>query len=124
MNTTIEMRVRSHGERLLAIFPHATERDPVKLCKKLRRLEAAAHRAAEQYCNGEITDDDIDTDLERLTANADKLLDFVAGKIPVFINRDPRGHQFKICDEYMRKHNLDLQRDWGGYGIIAPDLSE
>jgi len=23
----------------------------------------------------------------------------------------------------MRAHNVDLHRDWGGYGILAPDLT-
>jgi len=63
--------IKEHGRNLLAIFPDATEKDPVKLCKKLRRIEAKAHRAA---------------------------------------------------DDVMRASNLHLHQDWGGYGIIAPEI--
>lgn len=44
--------------------------------------------------------------------------------VPVFLNRDPRGYALKIDDEWMRKHDAKLYRDWGGYGIIAPDIDK
>ncbi len=40
-----------HGENLLTIFPSAKERDPVSLCRKLRRIETRASRAACAACN-------------------------------------------------------------------------
>ena len=43
-------------------------------------------------------------------------------KIPVFVNGDPRGYALKIDDSYVKKFNLKIERDWGGYGIIAPDF--
>lgn len=43
---------------------------------------------------------------------------------PNAMERDPRGYALKIRDEWMAKHETALHRDWGGYGIIAPDLSE
>lgn len=52
MNAKTEAAVRKHGEQLLTIFPYATERDPVKLCKKLRRLEGEGQRLALRLCNG------------------------------------------------------------------------
>jgi hypothetical protein len=52
MTTIQASAIERHGMQLLAIFPDATERDPVKLCKKLRRLEAEAHAIAERLCNG------------------------------------------------------------------------
>lgn len=45
-------QIEAHGRNLLAIFPNATERDHVKLCKKLRRLETAAQAIALRLCNG------------------------------------------------------------------------
>ena len=43
----------------------------------------------------------------------------------VFINGDPRGYALKIDDKYQdRLHKVGIHRDWGGYGIIAPDFSE
>jgi hypothetical protein len=43
--------------------------------------------------------------------------------VAVFVNQDPRGYALKIDDEYMRAHSLDLERDGGEYGILAPDLT-
>ncbi len=45
--------IEAHGKNLLAIFQNATERDPVALCKRLRRLEAKASRITTDYCNGD-----------------------------------------------------------------------
>lgn len=45
-------RIAQHGQNLLAIFPDASERDPVKLCKKLRKLETVAAAIGLQLCNG------------------------------------------------------------------------
>jgi hypothetical protein len=120
-------RIEQHGQQLLAIFPDATERDPVKLCKRLRRLEAQAWRVALRLCNGpEYADEEA----------PDRLMDTVLGKVndllgnagpdrvPVFVSRDPRGCALKIDDEWMREHKPALYRDWGGYGLIAPDLTD
>lgn len=51
--------------------------------------------------------------------------------VPIFINRDPRGCALKIRDDWMRDNMHDgargyaiarLERDWGGYGILAPEI--
>jgi len=52
MNAKTQAAVQRHGEQLLAIFPHATERDPVNLCKKLRRLERRGTALGLRLCNG------------------------------------------------------------------------
>ena len=51
-------RIRAHGADLLRIFPAALVTDGVKLCKKLRRYEAALEELATLYCNGEIQEGD------------------------------------------------------------------
>jgi hypothetical protein len=119
-------RIEKHGRDLLAIFPGATEQDPVKLCKKLRRLEGQAAAVALRMCNGpEFTrEDEPDELLDAILAKVDALLAFNAAGVPAFINRDPRGYALKIHDEWMVSHSGVLHRDWGGYGIIAPDLTE
>lgn len=43
--------------------------------------------------------------------------------VKVFLNGDARGYALKIHDSYVKEHNLKIHTDWGGYGIIAPDLS-
>jgi hypothetical protein len=53
----------------------------------------------------------------------DKILNFSAQKIPVFIDGDLRGYALKIEDYYIRKYNLALTRDMGGYGLICPEIN-
>ena len=55
-------------------------------------------------------------------AKLDKLLHYTEQDIPVFLNGDPRGYALKIRDEYVRAHDLAIHRDWGGYGILAPEI--
>jgi len=153
MKTATLNAVRKHGENLLAIFPNATERDPVKLCKKLRRLESEAHAFAMRCCNGPDwpSEEAQDEDAEAIMAKVGQLLQFQRPGVPVRINRDARGYALKISNEWLSEatesafravgqfkrrcagrtaaHNYHmalagLHRDWGGYGIIAPDLTE
>ena len=39
---------------------------------------------------------------------------------PVGINGDARGYSLKIASEFAK--DLRIERDLGGYGILAPDL--
>ena len=119
-------RIAKHGERLLVIFPNATEDDPILLCKKLRALEIRAHAVALRLCNGQEYPggyDEVDSIMDRILDQAKELLG-AAEYAPIFINRDPRGYALKINDKYVAKNNLNITRDWGGYGIIAPDLTQ
>ena len=125
-------RIAKHGNQLLAIFPNATERNPVKLCKKLRRLEAQASRHTLELCNGDEPGPHDEAWSDRHNEALFLILNKVhvllgnttqnKGTVPVFINRDPRGYALKIDDEWMREHNAELHRDWGGYGILAPEI--
>ena len=117
-------RIRQHGEHLLAIFPRATERDPLELCRKLRRLETQGERIAVDYCNGLHGCEAHEQQTDKLLAKVNKLLGNAPPAVPVFFNSDPRGYALKIQDEYVREHDLQIHRDLGGYGIIAPDLTE
>lgn len=126
-------RIEDHGRNLLAIFPDATERDPVKLCKRLRRLEARAHQHAERLCSdaayansSQARHDAVERDIrQRLRALLEPDPDAPKGsRVPVLINRDPRGYALKIDDQWLRESGRTLFTDWGGYGILAPDLRE
>jgi hypothetical protein len=123
MNAKTLEAVRKHGEQLLVIFPNATERDPVALCRKLRRIETVAHKLAEDCCNW------LSMESHEYEARHTKILNRlvdVLGSVSspeVFINLDPRGYALKIDDEIMRAGKFKLHTDWGGYGIIAPDLT-
>lgn len=147
MNAKTLEAIRRHGEALLAAFPNATEKDPVTLCKKLRRIETSLVKPLTDYCNGDF---DAGKNGERLDAICDKAkarvvkllfgLDIEKHSHPdcacgLFINRDPRGYALKLDDEWTRDYNHhshacladDFKRiytDMGGYGIIAPDLTQ
>ena len=116
--------IESHGANLNVIFN--TGIDNITLCKKLRRIETEASRGALDYCNG-----NIDMDAWEIIGNyamikLDKLLNFVSKGIPVFINSDPRGYALKINDSWVTGYTSkggQIYRDWGGYGILAPDLT-
>ena len=124
-------QIKDHGENLLHLFPRATERDPIKLCKKLRRMEAKAQEIALRLCNGPEFpggDDEVDALTGAILAKVNAILGNTGkNPVPVFINRDPRGYALKIKSEYMAGAGWiaqwALMRDWGGYGIIAPEIT-
>jgi hypothetical protein len=129
---TLELVTR-HGNSLLAAFPEATEQNPVNLCRKLRRIEAKAHRFATDYCNGHISpseDSDIDAAKEKFLAPVRKLLGLSESKaqeIGLFVNLDCRGYALKLSDDWTRGYNSTAENrihaDWGGHAILAPDLN-
>ena len=114
--------IERHGENLNKIFN--TGLDPVKLCKKLISIERKAHNQAEDYCNGAMTMDQWEDFEISLLERLDKILNFTERKILVFINGDPRGYALKIHDKYIRDNDITIHRDWGGYGIIAPEIGK
>lgn len=121
-------QIEAHGKNLLAIFPRATERDPVALCKKLRRLESKASRITTDYCNGDFdageNGEKLDAALDAILAKVNAILENTGkNPVPVFINRDPRGYALKIREIWMRNYSGNLHRDWGEYGIIAPEIT-
>ena len=128
-------RIEKHGEDLNAIFK--TGIDNVALCKKLLRLERKAHHATtclfntntlnllelNQYTGYDVkqaTEDEQDAFFDKIEASVIKILGEKAKGI-VFINYDPRGYALKIRSEAV--NNLKINKDLGGYGIIAPDFS-
>tara|TARA_R110002020_G_scaffold417705_1_gene626921 strand:+ start:252 stop:626 length:375 start_codon:yes stop_codon:yes gene_type:complete len=115
-------RILAHGENLLLAYPWAKEQDPIKLCKKLRRLEVKAHSASTDYCNGFMDWEqweEIGLDI------ASKLIALLNPKDlnEFHVNGDPRGYALKIESESVKERKLEIERDWGGYGILAPDFS-
>lgn len=115
MDKDMMKRVMEHGLQLIAIFPKATE-PPMTLCRKLRRLEVSTNRAACDACNTQEGSDAWGGISDKALAKVQKIL----GSDRPWINPDPRGYALKVDlapDER-------LHRDWGGYGIIAPDLTE
>lgn len=118
-------QIQKHGENLNAIFH--TGLDPIKLCKRLRSLENKAHKLATDYCNGDVDTDKWEIEQSPILAAVRKVL-YPNGMTNspldccIFINGDARGYALKIKEDYVRNNNLTIYRDWGGYGILAPEF--
>lgn len=126
--TRMNAQILKHGENLNAIFNTGIE--PNKLYSKLLSLERRASKIVLDYCNG---DNNVNTDTieEKITPIMDAVYKLLNNgkynddrphqkKVPVFCNYDARGYALKINDQYVRAYNLDIYKDWGGYGILAP----
>lgn len=111
-----------------------------KLSVALLQIEKMAHAAAEAYCNGENirlafkgripVDCDFNHDEQAWEkaekAIADQVQSLFGWKLPyLHINGDPRGYALKIDSEKGREliEQTGLQRDWGGYGLLAPMIT-
>jgi len=135
MNAKTLEAIKRHGQSLLKAFPFATERNPVALCKKLRRIENAVSKWTLQACNGpEVPEEKLDAECDKALARVGKLLNLRNFEgCGLFVNRDPRGYALKFSVEWTRHWNtwqrclndggLPIHADWGGYGILAPDLT-
>lgn len=110
-------RIEKHGRDLVEFYG-LTGVEPIKLCKSLRILEGKANRAAVDYCNGDISPEQWQAIADRAKKSLIKLL----GRNDIFINGDPRGYALKIDEEASKQWRG--YRDMGGYGILAPDLTE
>lgn len=123
--------IRKHRENLNAIFN--TGLDPILLCKKLRRLETKAHHATTCLCNTnslnmlngypthQATEEEQEEFFSAILDNVHAILG-ENSKDMVFINYDPRGYALKIREE--KANGLDIHKDWGGYGIICPEINQ
>ena len=115
-----EAAIISHGEQLNAIFHTGLE--PITLCKKLRRIEGAAHKLAEDACN--FLNMESPAFKTRYSRIVKRVIDVVGQRVRVKINLDPRGYALKIDDQVMNEKGYKLHRDWGGYGILAPEFDK
>ena len=117
-----------HGEDLKVFFNLPKDLNTVQLCRKLRRIERASNNLMVERCNGTNKTEEVqEKENSEILSKVDKLLNFKKQNIPVFLNGDPRGYTLKVEDSYTenkRNEGIVLHRDWGGYGIIAPDLSK
>jgi hypothetical protein len=130
MNKKNKMKdqILKHAFKLQSIFnlPEGFDSKGHLIClqitKALHRLEVKAHQLAEDYCNGKYQTEDFEKIDAKIENALDKILNFRAKKIPCFYNFDPRGYALKIESEYIAKNNIEIERDWGGYGILAPEF--
>jgi len=115
-------KIEKHGKSLCRVFGFNENDDPIKLSKRLYGLELRAHEETTKYCNGDIDTENWDSVSDKLCNRLEKII----GKCnmhKVFINTDARGYALKLTEETSKLYN-DIHKDWGGYGILAPDFNE
>ena len=132
----IYQRINKHGENLNKIFNTGIEN--VTLCKKLFRLENKANHAATCLCNTntlnllelnqytgynvhQATEKEQNCFFDKIRNSVIKILGNKSKKM-FFINFDPRGYSLKLRVESVKECNI--YKDWGDFGIIAPDFNE
>lgn len=96
--------------------------DGKKFSVRLFGLERLADKWAEDYCNGVIPEDVYNVRKQDITLGVQSLFN---GKLKgFFVNSDPRGYALKIKSEVLQSEYADigLQRDWGGYGLLSPEI--
>jgi len=113
-------RIEKHGNDLQKVFH--TPIGGVALAKKAHRLEVRAHKLSTDYCTGVITSERWEAETNKILDALDKVVGFRRLNIPVFVNGDARGYALKMDEKYIRENNVDIHRDWGGYGILAPEF--
>ena len=91
----------------------------LSLWRALLRIERKAHSYAEALCSRDISEAEQNRVENEIRESVQKAL----GCIPAgfFINRDPRGYSLKI-DPDITYIPEGLQKDWGGFGILAADI--
>lgn len=123
-----------HGENLNTIFNTGIE--PIELCKKLLRLERKAHHATTCLLNtntlhllelnrltGYNVKQTTEEEQEKFFNAIEKQLVKILGekaKDLIYINFDARGYALKIKSDKAR--DLNIYKDFGGFGIIAPEF--
>jgi hypothetical protein len=120
MNKRDRMRdqIMQHGLKLNRIF-NLNRMDVTTLAKQVHSIEVKAHKLAEDECNGVAVPENWE---KKILVRLDKIINFKAKGVPIFVNGDPRGYALKIEDAWMKANECDLHRDWGGYGILAPEF--
>ena len=113
----MSQRIKKHGDNLKTIFN--LNIDSVKLCKQLFRLENKAHKLATDYCNGDFQGD-IEKESEKILSKVATILK--TNTFNMFFNGDARGYALKFFENFSK--DKPIHKDWGGYGIIAPDFRE
>lgn len=98
-----------------------------KLSVKLLHLENKAKEITMHYCNGTggVTTANVSEKTDPIKAEILRL--FNNNLQGFFINTDARGYALKIKTELMQPggkyENTGLQTDWGGYGLLAPEIT-
>lgn len=121
-----QIQLEKHYQALekLAVLCGVDSVNGKKLSNKLRRIEAIANKAATDFCNGDMDSNQFNFISEEITGKVQHL--FNNKLTGFFVNSDCRGYALKIeteCTNELKSLNINLQNDWGGYGLIAPEIT-
>jgi len=96
----------------------------LKLWRELSRLERKVYAACEQYSNdGAYGTERWEADKANARLELQRIFQSQTLPVGLFINSDPRGHMLKLdCD--VRPIPEGMERDWGGNGILAQQITE
>ena len=126
----MKAEIEQHGARLVALFPRLAARGADKAARAVHRLETAARRDAELWCNGEIEEAEYFSREARTLDRLDRLTGWRAAGVPVFVNSDPRGVALKVAGELDGGATVErfpalagVLRDWGGDYMLAPTFT-
>lgn len=122
-----ELQLEKHYKALetLATMSGVKDANGKKLSNALRKIEQDASADSIKYANGEIDTAKWGELKDKYKTQALKLFN---NNLPGFyLNSDPRGYALKIKTEFMipggKYENINLQRDWGSYGLLAPEIT-
>jgi len=112
-------RMAAHYAALKAMLKPGDLHSGGQVWRELRRIECAGHRQAEDWCNGVGRHDEEYGNY--IEPKIKSRVEGVFGYTPpgLHINMDPRGYCLKLEANSVP---FDLERDWGGYQILAPEF--
>ena len=105
----------------LAQIAGVSEYEGMLIYRKLRRIELKANRLAVMECNG-LPENYKEGAAKQHTNNEKAVLKLLPGLQGFFVNGDCRGYTLKVYEQQAREFYPNLHKDWGGYGILAPEF--
>jgi hypothetical protein len=122
-------QIVNHAHKLHKIFPACASIRPATLYGLLAQLEREGSKLAEDKCNRPMAESEYERRKTSIDRRVREILRPDLAGIKLILNcGDPRGCALKIDDADMRRlweeNKLAIERDWGGYGIIAPNFDE
>ena len=110
----------NHHAALKALHIDPTKADGLKMWRSLLHIEKRAEAGAMKWSNGDTTE----AQWEETRGEVERAVSRVFGRIPTgfFVNSDPRGYALKL-DNDKTTIPEGMHKDWGGYGILAPEIN-
>jgi len=117
---------KNHHAALVALAESLgrTGKTGLQLWRQLRRIENAARRAMEDYCNGTLSEAGADKACDQAESAVKRIF---GGTLPprFHVNRDPRGYALKLLSNDNGSEaatRFALHSDWGRNQILAPEI--